>query len=135
MVKIDSQFYKRISKIGLKNRWGKEHSKVIIRARLTKEKIGIHAYLCGDGWISARKDRRGVHYEIRIYPDDEYVAKFIVQIFEKEFGIKPKIRVLKNHFNVEIKNKPACLDLLKIGPYGTFDWKIPENLPKYLLIE
>ena len=44
MVKIDKAFYKRISKIGLKNRWDKEHSKVLIKENLTKEKRGIHAY-------------------------------------------------------------------------------------------
>ena len=135
MVKLSREFYRRISKIGLKNRWEKEHAKVNLNKKLTKEKVAIHSYLCGDGWIAIRKSKKAIHYEIRVAPDDAVLAEFIVDLFKKEFNIEPKIEIKKNYFCVRIKNKPACLSLLSLGPCGTYEWKIPKNLSKNLLVE
>ena len=133
---MDSKFYRRISKIGLKNRWEKEHSKVKINKKLTKELVSIQAYLAGDGWISIRKDNRGYsHYEIKVFPDDKMLANTIVKLFQKEFGIEPKIIPYPNYFRVEIQNKPICLYLLSLANYGTHNWKIPKRLNNYLLKE
>lgn len=136
MVKMTNEFYKKISKIGLNKRWTGEHAKVRISNALSLEKVAIHAYLCGDGWIAARKDNRGYHhYEIKVFPDDEKLAKFIVGLFKREFNITPSIVNLHNYFGVQIKNKPACLNLLSMGTFSTRDWKIPEKLDKDLLRE
>lgn len=135
MVK-DSHFYKRISKIGLKKRWDIEHSKVRIIKKISKEKIAINAYLCGDGWISIRIDKyQNKHYEIKIFLDDLSLAKYVVSLFEKEFNISPKIVFHQGCFNIQIKNKPACLNLLSLGEYSTNNWKIPKNLSKSYIME
>ena len=135
MVK-DKNFYKRISKIGLKNRWKKQHEKVKINKILTKEKMAINAYLCGDGWISARKDKnKAIHYEIRFFIDDFYLAKRIVGLFKKEFNLSPKIIFKRGCYHVQIKNKPACLNLLNLGNYRCKTWNIPKIKNNLLLIE
>jgi hypothetical protein len=134
MVNLSKEFYSRISKIGLKKRWKKEHSKVRIKKSLSPEKAAIHAYICGDGNIKARKDNRGYpHHDIRIYPDDKNLAFHIVSLFKKEFNIEPKIRDLGKYFRVEIASKPAFLNLLKIGKYDTHSWSIPNNIKKISL--
>jgi len=138
MVKLDSKFYRRISKIGLKNRWKKEHAKVKINPRLSKEKIAINAYLCGDGWIKIRKEKNrknAIHYEIRIFQKNLELAKRIVRLFKKEFNITPTIKEGKGCFYVQIKNKPVCLNLISLGNYGGLEWNIPKNLNKEFLIE
>jgi hypothetical protein len=136
MVKLSKAFYSKIGKKGINMRWVKEHSKVRISKKLSPEKVAIHAYLCGDGWIAVRKDNRGYpHYEIRVFPDDNWLAKFIVRLFKKEFRIIPKIIQDHNFYRVEIQNKPACLNLLSLGSYSTYNWEIPKNLSKDLLKE
>lgn len=136
MVKLSSAFYRKISKIGLKKRWEKEHAKVRINKEWSEEKIGIHAYLCGDGYIKISKDKLGyAHHIIRVYPDDKWLAEFIVKLFKKEFNIKPSIRTYDHYFKLDITNKPACLELLSIGKYNTRDWEIPKDLPKEFLAE
>jgi len=135
MVKCSREFYRKISKIGLEKRWKKEHSKVRIKKKMSPEKAAIHAYLCGDGCIKARADNRGYpHHDIRIYPDNYELAKTIVSFFQKEFNIEPKIRDLGNYFRIEIGNKPAFLNLIKIGYYNTYKWEIPRNLKRKSLI-
>jgi hypothetical protein len=34
---------------GIRKRWNKEHSKVRVNKKLSKEKVAINAYLCDDG--------------------------------------------------------------------------------------
>jgi len=119
------------------SRWEKIHSKVRIKNNLSKEKIAINAYLCGDGNIKIRK--KGFYYEIRFYMDDLSVSKRIVDLFKKEFEITPKIRKMKSkvpngrgYYKIEICNRPACENLLEIGKYGSLDWEIPQKLNKEL---
>ena len=136
MVKLSSAFYSRISKIGLKKRWNQEHAKVRIINKISPEKAAIHAYLCGDGHIGSRTDNRGYpHHDIRIWPDNEELAHFIISLFKKEYNIEPKIRNLGEYFRVEIASKPAFHNLIKIGDSGTSNWKIPTNLTKNAKIE
>jgi hypothetical protein len=136
MVKLSSAFYRRISKIGLKKRWTREHAKVRIRNKISLEKAAIHAYLCGDGCIIARDDNRGYpHHDMRIWPDNRELAYFIVNLFKKEFNIEPKIRDLGKYFRVEIASKPTFLNLIKIGNYSTKNWQMPKNLTKEAKIE
>lgn len=136
MVKLSSEFYRRISKIGLQKRWEKFHAKVRISKEWSEEKVGIHAYLCGDGYIKINIDKLGYpHYNIRVYPDHEWLAKFIVDLFKKEFNVVPSIKNCGKFFKVEIVNKPACLDLLSRGKYDTHNWEIPKEISKGLIAE
>ncbi len=131
MVKLSRAFYQKISKIGLKKRWTREHAKVRINSELSPEKAAIHAYLCGDGHIKARIDKRGYpHHSIRIYPDDYEMALHIVRLFKKEFNIEPKIKNFGKYFRVEIASKPAFLNLLDVGTSETSNWSIPKNITK-----
>jgi len=135
-MKRDAEFYKNISKIGLKKRWEKEHSTVRLNKTLSKEKTAINAYLCGDGWIAIREDKnKDMHYEIRIFLDNEALAKRVASLFKKEFNIYPHISYRKGCFNVQIKNKPACLNLYSFGQYGHYKWAIPKDLPSDYLKE
>ena len=128
MVK-DNEFYKRISKIGLQKRWEKVHSLVRLKDNLSIEKVGIHAYLCGDGWIAARQDKnKEKHYDIKLFLDNEDLAKMVVNLFKIEFNIEPKIKFNRGCFYVQIKNKPVCLNLLSLGKYNCSNWKILDNL-------
>lgn len=124
-------FYERLSQFGLEARWKKQHSKVRISNILSKEKVSINAYLCGDGWIKIRRENKrknAVHYEIRIFLDNFELSKKVVSMFVKEYNIEPKIRNLKGYYNIEIKSKPVCLDLLKLGKYDSLNWNIPKNI-------
>ena len=132
------KFYRKLSKLGLEARWKKQHSKVRISKTLSKEKISINSYICGDGWIKIRKEnkrKKAIHYEIRIYLDNFTLSKKVVSMFVKEYNIKPKIRILNNYYNIEIKNKPVCLNLLKLGKYDSLNWCIPNNLNSKLIKE
>lgn len=124
--------FSSMGKKGMKSRWEREHSKVRISKDISKEKVAINAYLCGDGHIVVR----GFHYQIRILMDSLDVSKRIVELFKKEFNVEPSIRKrVSNDFVVEIKNKPVCFDLLSLGKYGSFEWSIPKNLKKNILKE
>ena len=121
--------YSENGKRGCAIRWKQQHSCVRISNRLSKEKVSINAYLCGDGYITIRKDKNNeVHNDIQVYPDNLLLANFIVSLFEKEFNICPTIKKLKGYFSVRIKNKPACEHLLSFGSYGSLNWKMPEGL-------
>jgi len=126
---LDSSFFSKIGKKGCKLRWQRAHAKVRINNKMSKEKVAINAYLCGDGDISKRIDKNGAwHYEIRFFLDHKYLADRIVRLLKKEFNIVPAVRKKQGYFKIEIKNKPACLHLLTMGKYGSLDWEMPENL-------
>ena len=132
------KFYKRFSQLGLESRWKKQHSKVRISPILSKEKISINAYLCGDGWIKMRKEnkkKKAVHYEIKIAMDNWLLSKKIVSLFVDEYNIKPVIKQREGYYEISIKNKPACLDLLKLGNYNSLKWCMPKNLQIDLIKE
>jgi len=119
------------------SRWKKIHSKVRLSKKISKEKTAINSYLCGDGDIKAREER--FCYDIRFYLDDLALAKRVVSLFRKEFNIVPVIRKMQSkipngrgYFKVEISNKPVCRHLLKLGSYGSLNWRVPSKLNKDL---
>jgi len=138
LMKKNKEFYKRISQIGLKKRWEKEHSKVKLTDGWTKEKAAINAYLCGDGYIAVRKDvNNNVHSEIQIILDNLELCKRVVSLFNTEFNIFPKIRKRKNEncYSVRAENKPVCLHLLSLGKYKSENWNVPNGLNREQLKE
>lgn len=137
MVEYD---YRAMGKKGSKMRWAKVHSSVRIHKKLSKEKIAIMAYICGDGYIAVRD--KGFHHDIYIALDDLYLAKKLAGLFLKEFNILPRIKKEKTkvkdgfgYYSVRVASKPACLHLLSIGQYGGLNWTIPSGLSKNLLKE
>jgi len=129
MVK-DREFYKKIGKIGLENRWKKEHSKFRIKKYWSKEKAAIDAFLCGDGYIAIRKDKNGtIHHEAQIVLDNFELCSYVCNLFKKEFKINLNTSKRKdNCFGVRINNKPICSHLLSLNKYKSMEWKIPFGL-------
>jgi len=72
----DRAFYSKIGKRGIKLRWQRIHSSIKV-SPLNKDKASLHAYLCGDGYIAMRNDRKtgDVHYDINFYPDDDLMLE------------------------------------------------------------
>jgi len=126
-------FYSKIGKIGIKLRWQRFHSSIKFPNHMTKEKASLHAYLCGDGNISIRKERKAkrVHYEISFFPDDPFMLKNFQNAFLSYYGIMPlNIRKEGKMFRLRIANKVICQDLLRLGKYGKYDWTIPKEILK-----
>ena len=67
--------------------------------------------------------------------DNGLLAKKIVSLFIDEYNIKPIIKRRGGYYEISIKNKPACLDLLKLGNYNSLNWCIPKNLQIDLIKE
>ena len=94
-------------------------------------KLELTAELCGflaaDGSVFIRKEKTGkTHYEFKFYPDHESVLKRFLYIFEKLYGVVPHVKNMGNYFCVQIQNKKACIDLLKLAKFGSLSWTIPE---------
>ncbi|MFH0831492.1 MAG: LAGLIDADG family homing endonuclease [archaeon] len=127
----NKQFFSKIGRAGVKIRWERFHSKTKIPLSLTKEKASLHAYLCGDGNISIRKERKNksIHYEIRFFPDNVLMLKNICNCLFRCYGLRPKnIKKIGSMYHVRINNKLVCKDFLKMGKYGTYDWSIPREI-------
>lgn len=132
--------YSAMGKKSCKIRWARVHSQVRLKNKLSKEKIAIMAYLSGDGYIKVRE--KSFHYDIQLFLDDLVIAKRAVNLFKKEFGIIPKIRIVPStvgsgvgYYKVEVSSKPICLHLLSIANYDGLRWSIPKNISKPLLKE
>jgi len=98
------------------------------------------AYISGDGHIKVRP--KGFHYEIGVYLDSFSLAMRVVNLFKKEFNIRPNVKGIKSlirrgfgYYTIRTNSKPVCLHLLSIGKYNGLNWKIPPNLSKNLLKE
>ena len=125
--------YSSLGKTGSRIRWDRIHSLVRISPKISKAKIAINSYLCGDGYIAIREEMgKHFHYEISISIDELSLAKRVANLFKKEYHIEPNIKFQGGCFRVRIKNKPACLDLLSIGNYGHLRWQMPRKLPREL---
>jgi hypothetical protein len=98
---------------------------------MNKEKASLHAYLCGDGYISMREDKKtnNIHYEICFYPDDNLMLENFQKAFINCYGISPKcLRKYGKMYSLRISNKVICKDLLKLGKYGKYNWTIPREI-------
>lgn len=94
-------------------------------------KLKLIAELCGflaaDGSVFIRKEKTGKsHYEFRFYPDHESVLKRFLYVFEQLYGVTPHAKNMGNYFYVQIQNKKACIDLLKLAKFGSLSWSIPK---------
>ena len=126
-------FYK-LSKLGVKARWKKEHNAVKEHIKSThhnflKEKARLIGYVMGDGSITANDSpSKGSHHDIRFYPDDLQMVNLFVKDFEKLYLKKPVIRKLKNYFSVYSSSKPAWEDLKRLGDFTSLNWEFPYSL-------
>lgn len=132
--------YSEMGKKGSRIRWDKIHSKIIIKSKMSKEKVAIMAYISGDGYLGIRKNY--FHYDINIALDSLFLARRVLKLFKKEFNVIPQIKKVDSsikgglgYYTVRISNKPICLHFLSIGKYSGLNWKIPSNINNGLISE
>lgn len=133
----DRAFYSKIGKRGIKLRWKRVHSAIKFPPQITKEKASLHAYLCGDGTISMREERKTkrVHYEIIFFPDDLLMLENFQKAFSDCYGIMPtNIKKEGKMYRLRINNKVICRDLLKLGKYDAYNWTIPKEIKDNFII-
>lgn len=90
----------------------------------------VLGYLSGDGRVEARREKgqRSIHYEVRFFPDTEYLAKFFCENFQEKFGLKPRIydTLWKDGcYTVRFRGKNVCQFLLSIGSFDHHSWRLP----------
>ena len=108
-----------------------DHLKTIPDDTYTLMKARLHGYICGDGSISARRERErsnAVHYEIRFYPDDKNMLEKFMTAYETLYLDTPRVVEEKRYAIVRVTSKVASLDILKEGPFGALDWSLPSSL-------
>lgn len=124
----------KLSKLGLKARWTKEHITAINyitnnHEALKKERARLLGFIMGDGSVTSIKSHKKViHYDIKFYPDDITLVRIFVSDFNKLYLKKPSIRKLKGHYRVAVSSKPAWEDLQKIGKFNSLEWEFPISL-------
>lgn len=92
-------------------------------SNLSFQKSYILGVLCGDAYIN----NRGIRLEIR--RDKEFINGF-AECIKKVYGLtfKPYYYPKRNSFVLYTSNELICSDLLNYGKFGTFDWKVPEQI-------
>ncbi len=117
----------------VKTRWRRIHESemrylAIHESSTAHLKARIHAYLCGDGSVSWRRERGNgkMNCEIRFYPDDSSMLTSFSDAFHAVYGKRPHVKMMKNHYRVAITSIIAAKDLLRDGKYSSTEWAIPE---------
>ncbi|MEM5883170.1 MAG: LAGLIDADG family homing endonuclease [Candidatus Aenigmatarchaeota archaeon] len=108
----------------------KHHGRLpIIRDGLSEGKLKIIFAMLGDNIGNIRS--KG--YGIGIIGDLDFIKAF-VNIFEKEYGIRPSISKVKNikAFRAILKNKNIYNDLNKYAQFGVYDWKLLDNTLEFV---
>ena len=130
-----AEFIVKLSEINREKvlvRWRKVHSAeqeyISTHARKNEPlNARIHGYLCGDGSVSIRKERRTgkMHHEIRFYPDHRSMAFSFINAFHLVYGKRLRLKERKNHFLVNINSKVIVNDLLRDGSFSSTGWRVP----------
>ena len=113
------------------SRWRKVHEKEdeFIRNNSSQNsylKMRLLGYLAGDGYVSVRQDKTGIHHELRFFPDHKSLIKPFVEASQKVYNKTPIIKKLKNYYMLRIYSKAVVLDILKGGDLRSLEWKVPE---------
>lgn len=94
-------------------------------------KAKLCGYLAGDGSLIIRKHdaQKTMRHDIRFYPDDLVVAQAFreafLELYEKDLKIvRDKVDQM---YVLRTTHKMAALDLVKIGKFGTLEWRVPLN--------
>lgn len=91
-------------------------------------KMRLLGYLAGDGNISIRKDKTGVHHLIRFFPDHPSLIKPFAEASQKVYNKLPIIKELRKHYMLRIYSKTVVLDILKEGKLSNLAWRLPKSL-------
>ena len=91
-------------------------------------KARIHAYLCGDGSVSWRKERNTekIHADIRFYPDHKSLIAPFNGALSEIYGRAAKVKKMRNFYKLSFTSMTVAQDLLKDGPYSSTLWAIPD---------
>jgi len=113
------------------SRWKKIHEKEneFIKKNSNKNnhlKMRLLGYLAGDGYVSIRQDKTGIHHELRFFPDHKSLIKPFIEASQKVYNKVPIIKKLKNYYMLRIYSKAVILDILKMGDLRSHAWKIPK---------
>ncbi len=124
-----------INRAKVKKRWSKVHSAEEILIRENKKgnghlKARVHGYLCGDGSVSIRKEKRrsgDVHHaDIRFYPDHESLIRTFTEAFCRIYVKKPAVRDMGKFYFLTLTSMTAAKDLLADGSMTSLGWRVPE---------
>ncbi len=118
-------FSERNKKVAIA-RWKNFHKKQLEYLNNSKNHLRarLFGFIAGDGNINLRKN----HPYIRCYPDHESLLSGLVKTFEQVYGVKPRVKKLNNYFVASVYSKIAVNDFLNSGIFGTYKWKLPNNL-------
>lgn len=94
-----------------------------IFSKLSPEKAYILGVLCGDGHIN----KKMIRFEIR--NDEEFIKKFS-ESFKKVYGLNFNYKYYKkrNSLVLYVASEIICEDLLNYGNFGTFEWRVPNEV-------
>ncbi len=114
-------------------RWNKVHEKE--RAAFSNNthetrclKARVHGYLCGDGSVTARKEKGTgkIHYDLRFYPDHKSMIVAFQKAFFTLYRMRPKIRKAENYYRLSLTSKTVVTDLLNTSDFTSTRWTIPK---------
>lgn len=127
-------FYK-LSKIGLRARWSKNHLPIVKHIEENHQKFLIErarliGFLMGDGCLNSpiKSQNKTQHHDITFYPDDLKLAEIFAKDFKKLYIKEPKIKELKNYYVVFVSCKPAWDHLRNIAKFSSLNWEFPKIL-------
>ncbi|HKZ45641.1 MAG TPA: LAGLIDADG family homing endonuclease [archaeon] len=94
---------------------------------ITKEKAYLLGVMCGDGYLGIfnRKDRR---FRVRLAVRDKDFAEEFARCLENEYDFKPCFYFYDSRWWVETSKSKVAQDLLKMGPFSRFSWKVSSNM-------
>lgn len=110
------------------SRWNKYHQKQTENFNDDKNlnylKARILGYIAVDGNITAKNN----HYDLRFYPDHNSLINPFVEAIQKIYGLTTITKRLKNHYKVRIYSKAVIQDILRLGVFGTYKWRLPNMI-------
>ena len=123
---------KQNNKLVAISRWKKiqEKEKEFIRKNSIQNnylKMRLLGYLAGDGYVSIRRDKTGIHHEIRFFPDHKSLIKPFIEASQKVYNKTPIVKKLKNYYMLRIYSKVMVLDILKEGDLRSHIWELPKK--------
>jgi len=98
-------------------------------SEMTADKAGIHAYLVSEGNKKSSRPRRDNNYRrivLEFWNTYPLLLKDFVDHVKRVYNYQPWIDHKRGR--VELKRVAVVNDLLKYGPYDSYDWTIPSEV-------
>jgi hypothetical protein len=113
-------------------RWNKklnhEKDKLDYSEEYNLKRATLCGFLSGDGCVTARREGRNTHYEIRFFPDDKLMLDTYCKLLKEVYGKTPSIRIKGKMYYVRITSKTIYHDLTTFANFGIHNWTIPTKL-------